>query len=411
MKISGYSHCQKHQVIYTWEINEITSLIESSADIDNETAKLTSPSFTTNGKTENSWYLQLSLLQEREWISLYVCRKDGKDNGRVKLSLFILDNQNERKFMKISGGIRDFTVGRGIAKFLEIEELLTNKDQFLPNNTLTVCVELTIYDDYQSFLTKISLQTPQRKITDDLKGLYDSKINSDVIFVVGNKQFKAHKLILSTRSPVFFAMFSHGMKENRDGEVAIPDIEPEIFNKMLEFIYTDEINNLDADAAYLLEAADKYQLRKLKSLCEESLSKSCRVDNVIKLMVLADLHNANQLFEYALELITKNIDAIIGTPEYKMLEEFKPLLLSKLIKKLATSMKSNDNKNERKFLKTYNTSSKSEERGCLQFLEIKQLLENKDEILLNDTLTLCVELTIYDDYKIIPAEFQLQSVR
>ncbi|XP_057318494.1 speckle-type POZ protein B-like [Microplitis mediator] len=346
MEILAYSHCQKHRVIYKWKINEITSFIESAHD-DETTAKLSSPDFTTNGKTGTSWFLQLSLLQEPDWISLYLCRKDGNDNRRVQLSLFILDNKNKRQFLKTSCGIRDFTIGRGISKFVEIKELLKNKDDLLPNNTLTACVELTVYEDYQSSLTKISLQPPRRQITDDLKELYDSKTNSDVTFVVGNEKFKAHKLIMSTRSPVFFAMFTHEMKENRESEVTIPDIEPEVFNKLLEFIYTDKITNLDADAAYLLEAADKYQLLNLKSLCEESLSKSASIDNAIELMILADLHNANQLFEHALELIIKNIEAIIKTPEYKILEESKPLLLSKLIEKLATSIKNNASADEK----------------------------------------------------------------
>ncbi|XP_057318312.1 speckle-type POZ protein B-like [Microplitis mediator] len=231
----------------------------------------------------------------------------------------------------------DITIldGWDVTKYLEIKQLLKNKDDLLPNNTLTICVDLTVYDDHESFAGGNSLQIPQLKITDDLKELYDTKMNSDVILVVGNEKFKAHKLILSTRSPVFSAMFTHEMKENRESEVTIPDIDPEIFNKMLEFIYTDEINNLDADAAYLLEAADKYQLLNLKSLCEESLSKSCSIDNAIKLMILADLHNANQLLEFIFEFMIKNIKDITKTPEYEVLEITKPLLLLKLIKKIA----------------------------------------------------------------------------
>ncbi|XP_057318313.1 speckle-type POZ protein B-like [Microplitis mediator] len=108
------------------------------------------------------------------------------------------------------------------------------------------------------------------------------------------------------------------MKENKDSEVAIPDIEPEVFNKLLEFIYTDKITNLDADAAYLLEAADKYQLLNLKSLCEELLPKSVSIDNAIELMILTDLHNANQLLEFNIEFMIKNIKDVAKTPEYEL---------------------------------------------------------------------------------------------
>ncbi|XP_057318376.1 speckle-type POZ protein B-like [Microplitis mediator] len=346
MEILGYSRFQQHQVIYNWKIDEIILFIELTKN-DQETVTLKSSNFTTNGKTKNSWYLYLRLLEEKEWISIYLGRNNGKDKVRTKFSLFILDSKNERKFLKTAYKISDFNAGQGYPKFLEIKQLLDNKDDFLPKNNLTVCIELTVYDDYESFTTEMPLEIPQRQITDDFKELYDSKINSDVILVVGNEKFEAHKIILSARSPVFLAMFTHEMKEKRDSEVDIPDIDPGTFNKMLEFIYTDKINDLDTDAADLLKAADKYQLLKLKSLCEKSLSKSASIDSAIKLMILADMHNANQLFEHVLELIIKNIEDVIKTPEYKELEASEPSLFSKLFKKLVTSIKLNASKDEK----------------------------------------------------------------
>ncbi|XP_057318156.1 speckle-type POZ protein B-like [Microplitis mediator] len=334
MEILGYSHCQQHQVIYKWEVNEITSFIESAKN-EEETVKLNSSNFATNDKTENSWYLQLSLSKEKEWVSLFLLRNNGKNKVRTEISLFLLNSRNDKKFQKTAFITYDLNKSYGTEHFLEIKELLKNKDDLIPNNTLTVCAKLTVYDDYKSITTDYPMRKRQRKITDDLKELFDTKINSDVIFVVGNEKFKAHKFILSTRSPVFSAMFTHEMKEKKDSEVTIPDIDPDIFNKMLKFIYTDEINNLDIDAVYLLEAADKYQLLNLKSLCEESLPKSVRIDNAIKLMILADLHNANQLLEFIFEFMIKNIKDITKTPEYEVLGITKPLLLLKLIKKIA----------------------------------------------------------------------------
>ncbi|XP_057319116.1 speckle-type POZ protein-like isoform X2 [Microplitis mediator] len=318
MEILGYSDSREHQIIYKWNINKVIPFIECSKN-DPKHVKLESSKFRTPANSKNLWYLRLRIENDepsgkkKKWISLFLCRDDGKDELRMKFSLFILDNKNERKFEQTYYATCDDTNnGRGSSKFIKIEQLLENNVNLLPNNTLTVCVELTIYDDYKSFTTGYPLQIPQRQMVDDFRELYDSKVNSDVILVVGGEKFKAHKFILSTRSPVFFAMFTHEMKEKRDSEVAIPDIEPEIFRKMLEFIYTDEINNLDTDAADLLEAADKYQLLKLKNL-----------------------HNANQLLEFIFEFVIRNIKDVIKTPEYEVLEKSKSLLLSKLIKKLA----------------------------------------------------------------------------
>ncbi|XP_057318588.1 speckle-type POZ protein B-like [Microplitis mediator] len=273
------------------------------------------------------------LSEKKEWISLFLRRSNGKNKVRIKCSLFFLDGKNKkvnRTNSYVSYALDD---AYGAEQFLEIKELLEKEDDLIPNNTLTVGVEMTVFDDYRSFTTDYPLKKRQRKITDDLKELYESKTNSNVIFVVGNEKFKAHKFILSTRSPVFSAMFTHELKENRNSEVDIPDIDPEIFNKMLEFIYTDEINNLDEDAESLLESADKYQLLNLKSLCEESLSKSVSIDNAIELMILADLHNADTLLEFIFEFIIRNFKDVVKTSEYEVLDETKPLLLLKLLKK------------------------------------------------------------------------------
>ncbi|XP_057318314.1 speckle-type POZ protein B-like [Microplitis mediator] len=322
MEILGYSHCEKHQVMYKWKVNEITSLIECSKK-NHELVKLKSFQFRVNAKTENLWYLLLRIMNDgksgqKEWISLYLGGNIVESKIRIKYSLFILDNKDERQFIHTYYSTRSKSSDRGCSQFLEIKQLLENENDFLTNDTLTICVELTVYDDYKSFPAEFQLQSPKRQRTDDLRELYDSKTNSDVILAVGDKIFKAHKLILSARSPVFFAMFTHEMKEKKENTVTISDIDPEIFEKILKFIYTDNIDDLDADAECLLELADKYQLLELKRLCEESLSKSVSIDNAIQLMILADLHNADKLLEFIFEFIIRNFKDVVKTPEYEL---------------------------------------------------------------------------------------------
>ena len=84
----------------------------------------------------------------------------------------------------------------------------------------------------------------------------DGAKSSDVVLRVGNKDFQAHKCILSARSPVFGAMFQHDMKEAKENHVDIEDVEVEVFEVMLRFIYTDKISSDDVTID-LLKAADK----------------------------------------------------------------------------------------------------------------------------------------------------------
>jgi hypothetical protein len=63
---------------------------------------------------------------------------------------------------------------------------------------------------------------------------------SDVTIKVGDKKFYAQKCILCVWSSFFAGMFSknNAMKESQKDEIELKDIDPEIFELLLIFIYT-----------------------------------------------------------------------------------------------------------------------------------------------------------------------------
>lgn len=66
-----------------------------------------------------------------------------------------------------------------------------------------------------------------------LKDLIDSEVGCDIAFQVGDETYKAHKLILAARSPVFRAQFYGPIGNNNVERIVIEDIEPSIFKVML----------------------------------------------------------------------------------------------------------------------------------------------------------------------------------
>ena len=127
--------------------------------------------------------------------------------------------------------------------------------------------------------------------------LLSSEEFSDVTLVVGSEELKAHRLVLSARSPVFKTMFQVNMREKSTNRVEITDIELPVVQEMLTFIYTGYSPklNLKDMASKLLFAADKYQLGRLKLMCQEALSRKLTVENVSQTLALAEMHNATQL--------------------------------------------------------------------------------------------------------------------
>lgn len=60
-------------------------------------------------------------------------------------------------------------------------------------------------------------------------------------------------------------MFSSEMSEKNNSLVEIKDLTSETIEKMLHFIYTDQVDDHDLkeSASELLDAAEKYDLRRL----------------------------------------------------------------------------------------------------------------------------------------------------
>lgn len=80
-----------------------------------------------------------------------------------------------------------------------------------------------------------SIQVPESDIGANFAVFLENEEGSDISFDVSGDKFRAHKLILAARSPVFEAEFLNAMEED-DHEIVINDMEPKVFKVHL-FIY------------------------------------------------------------------------------------------------------------------------------------------------------------------------------
>ena len=72
-------------------------------------------------------------------------------------------------------------------------------------------------------------------------------------------------LTITTRSPVFNRMLKTDMEEARMGVIDIPDMEPAVVAKFLEFVYTGAVVEVEEHLEDLLNAGDKYEVDALVS--------------------------------------------------------------------------------------------------------------------------------------------------
>ncbi|XP_034704587.1 BTB/POZ and MATH domain-containing protein 3 isoform X2 [Vitis riparia] len=152
-----------------------------------------------------------------------------------------------------------------------------------------------------------TIPIPPSDIGQSLKDLLESEVGCDITFQVADETFKAHKLILAARSPVFRAQFFGLVGNPNMDKVVVEDVEPSIFKAMLLFIYSDKLPDVDEITGsasvctstimvqHLLAAADRFGLDRLKLLCESKLCKEVSAETVATTLALAEQHRCPQL--------------------------------------------------------------------------------------------------------------------
>ncbi|OEL36419.1 BTB/POZ and MATH domain-containing protein 1 [Dichanthelium oligosanthes] len=114
------------------------------------------------------------------------------------------------------------------------------------------------------------------------------------------------------QSPVFKAQLYGPMKEKMEQQLTIQDMQPDTFRTFLRFIYTDSlpptIGGRDEDdrremIRYLLVAADRYAMERLKTICQGMLCKTLTVHTVAAMLAFADQHHCSMLKDACMEFI------------------------------------------------------------------------------------------------------------
>lgn len=96
---------------------------------------------------------------------------------------------------------------------------------------------------------------------------------ADIRFITGQRPdqriFLGHKLIFAMASPVFERMF-YGPLATNAKYISIPDVSPDTFYSLMEYIYFDQINITSIDLAFeLYYAAKKYMLPHFFDQCTQ----------------------------------------------------------------------------------------------------------------------------------------------
>ncbi|XP_043468167.1 uncharacterized protein LOC122502276 [Leptopilina heterotoma] len=156
--------------------------------------------------------------------------------------------------------------------------------------------------DVECLSPKIQNDNDYRKIYSNLKYLSDFKITNR------GKTFSVHKVILAKEWPYFHELFQKEREIKKLNNHDL-DIDPEAFNIILHYMYSNEYPNRGRYDV-ILAAADILQMENLKNHCERKLEKDLSQKTVCQLLTLAVESSAKLLFNACMTFILKNIHSI-----------------------------------------------------------------------------------------------------
>ncbi|GAB1867217.1 Speckle-type POZ protein [Camponotus japonicus] len=323
-------HCrtelQLHRFSYTWSIDNFWRTSRFARGL----------YFNTEKK-----YFRLYVSFTKD-IATFFALEHNSDIQKIKTSITVSYsislNTTEGKIIHTSKDMTNFFVNTDeeVLYKLPILYLKNNKEKYLPKETLTICFKFLIYDDLINHNICYSYNPEIHMLATSF--VHNEKSDSLITFVIDGKRLQANKALLCLKSEVFKAMFNCGLKESANNEVEITDIKYDILQQLLFFLqtgYLSENVKTDTKVAYeLIIAAEKYDLKDLKLICEEHIIRNTTKDNVAEHLKFAHSNNATVLLEYALSFIKLHLRDIMDTPNFiTLMQEYHELLLqTKIIK-------------------------------------------------------------------------------
>ncbi|XP_035222826.1 speckle-type POZ protein-like [Stegodyphus dumicola] len=271
--------------------------------------------------TLNSNVFAVNNVKSCKWKLVFCLREDTKSSRKFDITLCkVYCNKMERVFVrcKLSFDKSDSSANERLFEFddswkcAEFSRRIS-KD---PKDMLLIKCDLRFsncghFSEIVESFCDVTSSINSHRFSSDLRNLYRSGHLSDVNIVVDSEIFPAHKFILCARSSVFSRMFRNEMKDSEKNSIEISDMDPEILDEMLLFLYSGNLDKpLRETAAQLYVAAERYDLPALKRKCSSFLKCNLNVQNARKALQLADLYFDSDLYESVFEYISTHAEEV-----------------------------------------------------------------------------------------------------
>lgn len=141
----------------------------------------------------------------------------------------------------------------------------------------------------------------------------------DVTLVAGDKQIRAHRVIMAGFSDYFNAMFNGDLAETLQDVIYIRDVDPDALATIVDYAYTGSLEIRVDNVENLLSVACLLQVRVVQKQCCEFMKQHLHPTNCLGIRAFAEGHGCEDLFLQADKFTKENFLQVVESKEFPMI--------------------------------------------------------------------------------------------
>ena len=164
--------------------------------------------------------------------------------------------------------------------------------------------------------------------------LFGDKEFADLKLVCKEKTLNCHKAVLSCQSEVFKNMIKNKSLIEKPGEVMEIeeiDMNSDSVEQLVFYLYHAKVKDTKMINTDLLMVADKYMVNGLLYLCVNHLVSNLSLENVLDVLVKAELTNQKFLFDSASRFVRTNSGKLKKSRAYNEMFEKDPRFIARVL--------------------------------------------------------------------------------
>lgn len=143
----------------------------------------------------------------------------------------------------------------------------------------------------------------------------------DVVLCVGNTEIHAHRLVLASCSPYFYAMFTNNLAESKQSVVTLKGMDPKCVEGLVQFAYTADIVVNERNVQALLPVASLLQIACVQKACCTFLERQLDPTNCLGILSFAELYGCDELASKSRHYYSRYFSKVSRAEEFLWISE------------------------------------------------------------------------------------------